>query len=698
MEIYKMEDFNKDPMDRYYTTQKEDLERVINNKVRSTPKGETKSWTSVLEKIIAFNTQEGKVTVPYTQVPLVRIAVDKIATAIGSVPYEFYEGDNEIYDNPIIKLLNKPNRYINSLNELFSISSIFLNIKGECFWYYRKSLGQMAGTSTIPSEIVLLDPDKMRTVIQDGELVGWIYDNKLPLTNDDVTHFKFFNIYNIFRGISKLESAMVAVDTDYRAAKYNQRLFSNSAEPGVVIELAVNAVDPTKEEKEHFIQMWNKRHQGDANQNKLAITPPGAVVKTLGFDHRQMQFYELRKNNREEVLGVYGVPLGVCFTETLTYATAIAQRKQFWIDTIIPICRMQFEAALNNTLYRIYAPNLTGWFNFDEISELQEDFKSKADIATKYFQMGIPLSDINERLDLGFDLQDPIYDVSYIPISMVPAGTPAEPTPTKALKDIDVIQVEPVKETKLLESAFVKSFRSKFDRRQKRVEELMHKKLKRWFFEERGKVLSIVDKSKSIKAEHDNILYELGVLFNKQKKEITTFMKGPMTEAVKEGFELANETLGLSIDFNINSHVTQAIMNRRANYITGIPNSTYRLVQGQIHEAINNGETIDQIAERVRSIYNSATSRSLAIARTETCSVISDSSMEEYRANNCKEKVWIATHDDVTRESHIQNEVEGPIGIDEKFSATQQMFPGDPAGGPSEAINCRCCVAPHIEE
>jgi len=55
------------------------------------------------------------------------------------------------------------------------------------------------------------------------------------------------------------------------------------------------------------------------------------------------------------------------------------------------------------------------------------------------------------------------------------------------------------------------------------------------------------------------------------------------------------------------------------------------------------------------------------------------------------QKQWMATADNRTRLTHL--EAHGKVvGIDEPFrlNGAELMYPGDPKGGPSETINCRC--------
>lgn len=58
------------------------------------------------------------------------------------------------------------------------------------------------------------------------------------------------------------------------------------------------------------------------------------------------------------------------------------------------------------------------------------------------------------------------------------------------------------------------------------------------------------------------------------------------------------------------------------------------------------------------------------------------------------QKEWIASFDDRTRDTH--SAADGQIVMADQFfivGGQQMMFPGDPAGGAAEVINCRCSVA-----
>ena len=114
------------------------------------------------------------------------------------------------------------------------------------------------------------------------------------------------------------------------------------------------------------------------------------------------------------------------------------------------------------------------------------------------------------------------------------------------------------------------------------------------------------------------------------------------------------------------------------------------------------GEHPEKIARRIQGIYSgkeagSPHKRAVRIARTETARVMSEATVETFRAANdrgvkCRQR-WDATLDGKTRDSH--RKVDGEIReIGEKFSNGLRRV-GD--GGPADSINCRCCMTPVVD-
>ena len=118
-----------------------------------------------------------------------------------------------------------------------------------------------------------------------------------------------------------------------------------------------------------------------------------------------------------------------------------------------------------------------------------------------------------------------------------------------------------------------------------------------------------------------------------------------------------------------------------------------KLLQG-----IMNGDSIGTISKSFTEVVNNNAVSAVRNARTMTTSAECNGRIDSYKDLEDKgtvlKKVWIATPDDRTRESHL--EIDGEeVDVDDEFS-NGCKFPGDGNGPPEEVWNCRCSIRSHI--
>ena len=128
-------------------------------------------------------------------------------------------------------------------------------------------------------------------------------------------------------------------------------------------------------------------------------------------------------------------------------------------------------------------------------------------------------------------------------------------------------------------------------------------------------------------------------------------------------------------------------------HITDISNTTRRHIMTVINNNQTEGVAVTSKAITDRMSPRFTRARASTIARTETHSASSFANHEQYKSFNepTMMKRWVANADDRTRPSHYA--VSGTeIGIDDTFSVAGKTmkYTGDPSGGASEVINCRC--------
>lgn len=127
-----------------------------------------------------------------------------------------------------------------------------------------------------------------------------------------------------------------------------------------------------------------------------------------------------------------------------------------------------------------------------------------------------------------------------------------------------------------------------------------------------------------------------------------------------------------------------------------------KAIASQMMQGIVQGESIPKMAKRLEAVTDMDKKAAVRNARTMTTEAENggrQASMEEAEEIGLEyEKIWMATHDERTRESHaVMDGVAVPV--DEPFILTNHdgttcelMFPGDPSGDAEQVYNCRCSL------
>ena len=117
-----------------------------------------------------------------------------------------------------------------------------------------------------------------------------------------------------------------------------------------------------------------------------------------------------------------------------------------------------------------------------------------------------------------------------------------------------------------------------------------------------------------------------------------------------------------------------------------------RKITAQVSRSVATGISYEQTAKYLAGYTRIGYNKAIRIARTEghriQCSAADDAAHQAKDRGADVLKQWDAILDGLTRESHVA--VDGEIReLNEPFS-NGLMFPGDPAGGAAEVVNCRC--------
>lgn len=269
----------------------------------------------------------------YAQSPWVYTAVNRIAEACALVPLRIYRRDRdnliEVEDHPLLSLLNSPNDHFSRF-ELIEQTVGFLELAGNSYWFLG---GDAVGK---PREIISLMPDRV-SIVPDGTggVRGYVYEvdgQRVPLDAVEVVHFRRWHPGSDHYGLSALEAARLAILTDRAMAEWNRSTFGEDrGVPAGIVNIREFMSDA---DFERLKREWRASYGG--TQRRTAFLRGGTVEwQHIGMSHVDMDFLNGRTAQRDEILSVFGVPLGV-ISENATEANASVAERMFVERTLYP--------------------------------------------------------------------------------------------------------------------------------------------------------------------------------------------------------------------------------------------------------------------------------------------------------------------------------------------------------------------------
>lgn len=653
------------------------------------------------EKLFAMD-QEWKmfgdrVKSPYKQVANIYKPIKAIADNVPQAELIFkdYATEKEVYPPELIRLFENPNPLMSGKDFIQSVVG-FHALYGECFIVKQnrdgspQSVGQATG-SQLPDELWTFSPAHFKEVTEGDALIGWRYKQQTFRT-DEIIHLRDFNPDNDIRGVKPTDPIAKIIDIDWLSLVYSKSFFTNDATPGGVLSTEQQLSDV---QRERIREGWNKMHKGASKAFKLAVLESGLKFQQAGLSHKDMEYLEQKRFCREEMLGIWRVPKALFnITDDLNYATFVGQMKVFWLYGIMPILT-KVEAAFNNKIIVPHNKNIYCKFDTSNVHAFQEDFNLKVDTAQKLINMGFTANEVNEKLELGFDPK-PWRDVHWIPFSMVPADaslamemhTPVA-LPEEEPKEEPAKQISHIKARKINPDIAWKRFLMNHTA----IESKFATALRTYFYKQRARALAQVSE-KSVNKKEINF----SLNWESENEELAKLTKQYLQTGIDSGLDIAKAYFDDRINQGVNpellKHRVDSYLYKRGKEITKINDTVKRQISDQLQSGVQLGETVEEMSQRIRRVYNMATSRSRMIARTETTGSVNGGSTLYYDAVGVEKKEWLSAQDGNERPSH--QAVNGEVVRTNQVFSNGLDFPG--GDGPAEeVINCRCTVTPVID-
>lgn len=676
----------------------------------------------------------------YTNEVWVYACTYRIANSAAGVPLRLYQiggkERQEITKHPLLDILRKPNPFMGRY-DLMEWTFASMELTGTSYLLLDER-GLLTGQ---PGSIYVLNPANMRVVKDKKEYIkGYKYTvgaNYIEFDKDAVIVSRDFNPMDDFYGLGSVAPVSTPIESDTASNTYNRNFFKNSARPDGVLETE-KALGQAQYKR--LIEQWRQKYGSEQHAHMTVLLEKGLKYKPISTTQKDMDFVELKKITREEILAAFGVPPAmVGIFEYANYANSREQRRIFWEDTMLPKLD-KYVDRLNRDLVPRYGDDIELGYEVKDIKPLQADQEQLSATSQRYFSMGIPMNDIIDALELPFE-HVAGGDVGYLPLNLMPVGSstpeaqetetpekpkpmpekpeePVAPAPEKPKKTIK-IRISGKKEspqapapeqkyrTPYNTEAKKKAKWEAFVKIQGKYESKYEKQLRAYFARQEKEIVKNLNQYKAITIEFvtKDIFQIFGLepegtqkkrisiddILLKRGEEVKELIKisGPIHQAqLLDQARQEYSDMGLPFDFDVDNPRTRAWLKKYGlTKATEVNDYSIDVVRDELVEGVKAGESIEQLAARITDKYEGFQDyRAVRIARTETIGASNQGAIEAYKETGIVEKKgWLATYDGKARAGHEaagrKYGDKGAIPLDENFVIEAEN--GGTAEGPA---------------
>lgn len=585
-----------------------------------------------------------------------------------------------------------------------------METKGETFVYLDRG---ESGTGTITAMWPIFGDV---TVVVDknlaGEVVGYVVDvggRRVSLLASEVLWLRYPDAENEWGCMAPLRAASHAIGLDAHARAWQQGELVNGARPSSVVYLG----DLDEEQHEEIVDTYRSRIEGPHNSGRTLFVSSAnaAKVERMSLTPAELGWLDTRRNAWEEVLLAFGVSKDYLLGGA-THENRDAARSTLWSDTIIP----KLEVVAGELARQLLPPAERARFDTDDVEALQESADGKANRTNAATSVDIYTLD-EARAEYGLDplpngLGTYTLTAYRTRIQLEAQSALLVANGERQLQPVRLGEITPRELTQPFIVPKAQSTRAGLSFDQAQAEYAMHERVgvaavKRLAGRQEQTVLNNLHKlfgrsgswavkrdalqraidsadELAIRASVDDLMPE------EPARDLTRAqLEAFLTALWQRGSQATAASLG--VDFNLfDDDVLDAMDARAQELALQVTSTTRKVLEDRVLlEGVANGETIDELAARVRSAFTDlSTWRAVTIARTETVGGFNASSYLTAQSTDLvTARVWLATGDTRTRDSHIDTDNERVLSFSDRYS-NGCLHPGN--GPAAEVIMCRC--------
>jgi HK97 family phage portal protein len=495
------------------------------------------------------------------------------------------------------------------------------------------------------------------------------------LSPAEILHIMEFSPTSPYIGAGAGEALQNTLYLEQCANQYNMNGFEQDGAHGrIVLETDKVLGRPVAM---RMLQRFKQKFTGKKKSHEPILNEGGLKAKLLSTSLKDMEYTSLRKMNREETAAAVGTPPSMIgILEFANYSNMDAQERIFWESEVLPLVRL-IEHSLTTFLLNRFGEGLFVKFDLSGIGILQEPLADWMAIARDLIDKRLASPNEVRALMIGQEPEPP-----------APAETDAEKFFEKALEDASIGGTKRAHARYLngLERKFLPELNGMLADFQKRVIAGLARQ------KNGSGYLTKVDTPELLQM----LLEALELMTEDAKKKALRFHAATIAKRGKE----ALAELGISESVDMVSETVQLYLKQKSfAFGDNWPTTVHDRLRSSLLDGLNNGESINALQDRVRTITGFERKRALLVARTEATPAFNFANHVAYKQSGVVErKRWLTANDEVVRATHSRAQGEGAIDLDARFQSTNLLYPGDPSGDVGEIANCRCTDTPVLSK
>lgn len=634
----------------------------------------------------------------YAEFPWVRACIDAIGEDLSGLPLRLTRGKGPnavvIESHPVLDLFATPTT---------TLDRVAWERQLITYWIPTGNAAILLVGGSRPSSLALLHPELVRIVSDEvGQIAGVEYHSQaqgVRYYGPEAVQVLASPSWRANHESMVGEGAISALKYDLNAERNAVKLASRQAargRPDVVLSPTEAGALIPKAARDEIASAY----ADFAGRNGAALVLSGAMkAEWPQYTLRDLEFADQRKLTRETVLAVLAVPPTRLGLPMANYATANQQERSYWQG-------LRARAALLDASYtriaRRFDPSLTLTHDFSQVPALQESRTERLERVHGWVSLGATPAEAAAYegfADAPVDAEpeaepvpekEPAKAVSLALLFPSPEGAavkralPATEDERATVWRGWVASVHRPQETKVA-AATVRALRKQSKRIVARLESM----------------------PVGLSVTRDLVSDIMGYLFPADESAMwSRDMKAAILEAVRAGY--ADGATQLGRDWTLDMRSADVVADRQlATMVAQTLPSTQDDIRREVLEGIDEGETVNEIGQRIQRATSFKPARGLLIARTETTRSLNNGHDAAYGRMAEEEGVtvrrqWLSARDSATRDPHIiLDGQERAVG--ELFVIEAGEFAGEKGTGPGGfdkaalVCNCRCTTVPVVE-